>query len=163
MLKFQQINIYLHRIKNVVVIEYVISTQNYFTFLAQEVRELLAEVGLTKMDDVIGRADLLEIAMPKNHWKASKIDIKPLIHVPKEAESFERRFVSTKRDLPGKVLDIKLIEKSLSALEHKKKVKLFECFNQKTVCVHLQILTSRFSIDSFVIIDIYDNFSIMII
>ena len=97
---------------------------NYFTFLAQEVRELLAEVGFTKMDEVIGRADLLEIKMPKNHWKASKVDIKPLIHVPKEAESFERRFVATKRDLPGKVLDIKLIEKSLPALEHKKKVKL---------------------------------------
>ncbi len=97
---------------------------NYFTFLAQEVRELLAEVGLTKMDDVIGRADLLEIKMPEDHWKASKVDIKPLIHVPKEAESFERRFVATKRDLPGKVLDLKLIDKSLPALEHKKKVKL---------------------------------------
>ncbi|MCK5465571.1 MAG: glutamate synthase subunit alpha, partial [Bacteroidales bacterium] len=97
---------------------------NYFTFLAQEVRELLAEVGLTKMDDVIGRADLLEIKMPKDHWKASKVDIKPLIHVPKEAESFERRFVNRKRNLPGKVLDLKLIEKSLPALEQKKKVKL---------------------------------------
>ena len=97
---------------------------NYFTFLAQEVRELLAEVGLTKMDDVIGRADLLEIKMPEDHWKATKVDIKPLIHVPKEAESFERRFVNPKRDLPGKVLDLKLIEKSLPALEQKKKVKL---------------------------------------
>ena len=76
------------------------------------------------MDDVIGRADLLEIKMPEDHWKASKVDIKPLIHVPKEAESFERRFVNPKRDLPGKVLDLKLIEKSLPALEQKKKVKL---------------------------------------
>ncbi len=97
---------------------------NYFTFLAQEVRELLAEVGLTKLDDVIGRADLLEIKMPKKHWKASKLDVKPLLYVPEEAEHFERRYILPKRDLPGKVLDLQLIEKSLPALEQKKKVKI---------------------------------------
>lgn len=97
---------------------------NYFTFLAQEVRELLAEVGLAKMDDLIGRADLLEIKMPKDHWKASKIDVTPILHIPKEAESFERRYILPKRDLPGKVLDLQLIEKCLPALEQKKKVKI---------------------------------------
>ncbi len=97
---------------------------NYFTFLAQEVRELLAEVGFSKMDDVIGRADLLEIEMPKKHWKASKIDVTPLLYVPEEAAHFERRYIMPKRDLPGKVLDLQLIEKSLPALEEKKKVKI---------------------------------------
>lgn len=97
---------------------------NYFTFLAQEVRELLAELGLSKMDDLIGRADLMEIKKPKNHWKASKIDVSPLLHIPKEAEGFERRYFLPKRDLPGKVLDLQLIEKCLPALEHKKKVQI---------------------------------------
>jgi len=97
---------------------------NYFTFLAQEVRELLAELGLSKMDDLIGRADLIEIKMPKDHWKASKIDVAPLLHIPKEAENFERRYILPKRDLPGKVLDLELIEKSLPALEQKNKVKI---------------------------------------
>jgi glutamate synthase (NADPH/NADH) large chain len=97
---------------------------NYFTFLAQEVRELLAELGLTNMDDLIGQADLMEIQIPKHHWKASKLDVAALLYIPKEAEHFERRYIRPKRDLPGKVLDLQLIEKSLPALEHKKKVEI---------------------------------------
>ncbi len=97
---------------------------NYFTFLAREVRELLAELGLTKMDDLIGRADLLDIEMPEDHWKASKVDVSPLIYVPEEASKFERRFISPKRELPGKVLDLQLIEKCLPALEQNKKVEI---------------------------------------
>jgi glutamate synthase (NADPH/NADH) large chain len=68
--------------------------------------------------------DLLEISQPKNHWKASKVDVSPLIHFPDEAKSFERRFSATKRDLPGKVLDLKLIEDSAQALEKGQKVVL---------------------------------------
>jgi glutamate synthase (NADPH/NADH) large chain len=76
------------------------------------------------MDNLIGRADLIEIEMPKDHWKASKLDVTPLIHVPEEADIFERRYILPKRDLPGKVLDLQLIRKCSVALEQKKKVKM---------------------------------------
>ena len=97
---------------------------NYFTFLAQEVRELMATLGISKMDNLIGRADLLEIERPKDHWKASKIDVAPLLFIPEEAKKFERRYILPKRDLPGNVLDLELIEKSLPALEKKEKVNI---------------------------------------
>jgi glutamate synthase (NADPH/NADH) large chain len=97
---------------------------NYFTFLAREVRELLAELGFSKMDQVIGRSDLLEIEMPQDHWKASKLDVSPLLSIPKEAQYFERRYILPKRDLPGKVLDLRLIQQALPALEQQEKVKL---------------------------------------
>jgi len=95
---------------------------NYFTFIAREVRELLAEVGFTKFDDIVGRVDLLDIELPKDHWKASRLDVSPLLHIPSGAEKFEKRFSVTKRDLPGKVLDLDLIKKCKPALEEGKKV-----------------------------------------
>ncbi len=95
---------------------------NYFTFMAMEVREYLAELGFTRFDDLVGRVDLLDIKEPKDHWKASTVDVSPLLHLPEEAKKFERRFFSTKRELPGEVLDLKLIEDSALALEEGKKV-----------------------------------------
>ncbi len=95
---------------------------NYFTFLAMEVRELLAELGFSRFDDLIGRVDLLEIKKPAGHWKASKVDVSNIIHIPEEAKQFERRFTSTKRDLPGKVLDLDIIEKCRPALENRDQV-----------------------------------------
>ncbi|HEC42822.1 MAG TPA: glutamate synthase large subunit [Bacteroides sp.] len=97
---------------------------NYFTFLAMEVRELMAELGFKHFDDLVGRVDLLEIKQASDHWKASTVDISPLIHISKEALQYDRRFTTTKRDLPGKVLDLELIEKSAPALDNKEKVVL---------------------------------------
>jgi glutamate synthase (NADPH/NADH) large chain len=95
---------------------------NYFTFMAMEVRELLAEMGFTSLDDIVGRAELLEIKKPSGHWKASKVDVASILHVPDEAKQFERRFTTTKRELPGKVLDLEIIEKCKPALENAEKV-----------------------------------------
>ncbi len=95
---------------------------NYFTFIAQEVREILAELGFTRFDDIVGRVDLLSIKKPRDHWKASKLDVSPIIHMPAGAEKYEKRFINTKRELPGKVLDLELIEKSRPALDNGEKV-----------------------------------------
>ncbi|MFC2115657.1 glutamate synthase large subunit [Bacteroidota bacterium] len=97
---------------------------NYFTFLAREVRELLAELGFTRFDDLVGRADLLEIVKPRKHWKTSKVDVSSLLFIPCEDSQYERRFTSTKRELPGKVLDLELIKKCRASLEKKEKIVL---------------------------------------
>ena len=97
---------------------------NYFTFLATEVRELLPELGFTRFDDLIGRVDLLDVVKPKDHWKASMVDVSPLLKIPGQGADFEKRFTSTKRDLPGRVLDLELLEKCAPALERKEKVHL---------------------------------------
>ncbi len=97
---------------------------NYFTFLAMEVREILAELGYSKFDDIVGRVDLLEIRKPKDHRKASMVDVSAINRVPEGTGKHERRFTTTKRDLPGKVLDLELIEKCAPAFENREKVVL---------------------------------------
>jgi len=97
---------------------------NYFTFLAKEVRELMAHLGFTRFDDLVGRVDLLDIKKPEDHWKASTVDVSPIIHLPEKAMQNERRFTSTKRELPGKVLDLELMEKCAPALKIKEKIVL---------------------------------------
>src|SRR5678815_4857634 len=56
--------------------------ENFFRFVAQEVRELMAELGFRTIDEMVGRADCLDIEMAVNHWKANGVDLTPLLHVP---------------------------------------------------------------------------------
>ena len=64
---------------------------NFFEFLAQEVREWLAALGFRRLDDVIGRTDLLEVDPTLGHWKTRGLDLAPLLHVPAQASSAARR------------------------------------------------------------------------
>ncbi|HZM14345.1 MAG TPA: glutamate synthase large subunit, partial [Bacteroidales bacterium] len=57
----------------------------FFRFLAEDVREHLAEMGFRKLDDIIGRCDLLERDPEVNHWKIKNIDLTSLLRVPDEA------------------------------------------------------------------------------
>jgi glutamate synthase (NADPH/NADH) large chain len=57
---------------------------HFFTFLAQEVREILAEMGFRSMDEIIGRADLLETKTFDSHPKTRKLDLSKLLYFPKE-------------------------------------------------------------------------------
>ncbi|MGQ0659730.1 glutamate synthase large subunit, partial [Sphingosinicella sp.] len=58
---------------------------NYFFFVAEEVREILAALGLRSLDDLIGRSDLLACVDVEAHWKAEGVDLTRLLHMP-EAE-----------------------------------------------------------------------------
>src|SRR5680860_564724 len=59
---------------------------NFFRFLAQEVREYLAEMGFSKFDDIVGRTDLLEVNQDVVNWKMKNVDFSRLLYVPKEAK-----------------------------------------------------------------------------
>ncbi len=52
---------------------------NYFTFVAEEVRELMAQLGFSTFDEMIGRSDMLQIEAAVNHWKASGVDVSVLL------------------------------------------------------------------------------------
>ena len=58
---------------------------NYFTFVAQEVRELLAELGFRKFDDIVGRSDLITIRKDVGHWKTKNLDFSAILHTPEVA------------------------------------------------------------------------------
>ncbi|MCW2784094.1 MAG: gltB 2 [Marmoricola sp.] len=59
--------------------EYVV---NFFEYIAEEVREILAELGFRTLEEAIGHAEVLESAKAIDHWKASGLDISPIFHVP---------------------------------------------------------------------------------
>ena len=55
---------------------------NFFEFIAEEVRELLAELGFSTLADAIGHAEMLDTRAAIDHWKASGLDLSPILHVP---------------------------------------------------------------------------------
>jgi glutamate synthase (NADPH/NADH) large chain/glutamate synthase (ferredoxin) len=55
---------------------------NYFFFVAEEVRQLMAELGIAKFEELVGRADLLEALPPQKMWKAHTLDLSKLLHRP---------------------------------------------------------------------------------
>ncbi len=88
----------------------------FFRFLAEEVREYLAELGYKKMDDIVGRADLLERNPEVNHWKIKNIDLSGLLSMPEEATLNPLHCVSKQGNKVGHILDKELIEETEKAI-----------------------------------------------
>ncbi|MFN4208628.1 MAG: glutamate synthase large subunit [Agrobacterium albertimagni] len=94
---------------------------NYFFFVAEEVREILASLGVTKLDEIIGASELLEKDEMLAHWKAKGLDFSKIFHkvdAPKSATYWTERQNHPIID----ILDRKLIEKAMPALESKQPV-----------------------------------------
>ncbi len=85
---------------------------NYFFFVAEEVREILASLGFTKLEEAIGRSDLLDKVEAIAHWKARGLDFTKLFHRPKVAEGTAIRHVEGQHHPIDTVLDRRLIEKA---------------------------------------------------
>jgi glutamate synthase (ferredoxin) len=66
---------------------------NFFRFVAQGVRELMAPLGFRKMEEMIGRADCLDVAAAMDHWKARGLDLSSILHQPAMPPEVARRCV----------------------------------------------------------------------
>ena len=95
---------------------------NYFHFVAQEVRELMAEMGLRKLDELIGRSDLLDMRKGIEHWKAQGLDFTKIFYRPDMPDDVARFNCETQDHGLDKALDNRLIELAKPALEYRKKV-----------------------------------------
>ena len=99
---------------------------NFFFFVAEEVRQIMAQLGIRKFDDLIGRADLLDKARAITHWKAAGLDFTRVFHQPDVPAAHlggpARRQTETQDHGLDKALDNKLIEMSKSALEKGERV-----------------------------------------
>jgi glutamate synthase (ferredoxin) len=91
--------------------------ENFFRFVAEEVRELMAQLGFRKIDDMIGRADCLDVQPALDHWKAKGIDLSPVLHLPDLPASVARRKVIEQDHGLKDALDNELIRLSAPALE----------------------------------------------
>ncbi|GAA3874265.1 glutamate synthase large subunit [Streptomyces sedi] len=89
---------------------------NFFEFIAEEVRELLAELGFRSLDEAVGHAELLDVSRAVDHWKAQGLDLEPLLHVPELPDGAHRRRVVEQDHGLAKALDNELIKLSADAL-----------------------------------------------
>jgi len=95
---------------------------NFFFFIAEEVRELMAQLGIRKFDDLVGRADLLDTRKGVEHWKARGLDFTRVFHQPDVPADVPRRQNEMQDHGLAKALDLQLIERSRPALERAEKV-----------------------------------------
>ena len=97
---------------------------NFFTFLAREVREYLAELGYTKLDDIIGRTDLL-MRKPSDHIeKHDLLDLSRLIHLPEQAATQAIHHVTRQLHAIDNVKDVDIIRHAKAAIESGQEVSL---------------------------------------
>jgi glutamate synthase domain-containing protein 2/glutamate synthase domain-containing protein 1/glutamate synthase domain-containing protein 3 len=99
---------------------------NYFFFVAEEVRAIMAQLGVRKFDDLIGRTDLLDARHGIDHWKARGLDFSRIFHQPDVAADVARRQVEEQDHGLAKALDHVLIERSRPALERGEKVQFIQ-------------------------------------
>jgi glutamate synthase (NADPH) large chain len=97
---------------------------NYFFFVAEEVRELMAQLGIRKFDELVGRVDLLDMKAGIAHWKASGLDYSRIFHQPNVPADVPRLHVETQDHNLSKALDNQLIELATPALENGTKVNI---------------------------------------
>ena len=93
--------------------EYVI---NFMQFIAQEVREYLAELGLRSIDEAVGRSDLLDIRRAVDHHKAAGLDLSPILHQVEPFGDQDLRCTKTQDHELDSSLDVQLIELARPAL-----------------------------------------------
>ena len=91
--------------------------ETYFRFVAEEVRELMAEMGFRTVDEMIGRSDCLEVEAAVAHWKAKGLDLSAILHQPDVAPTVGRRCVREQDHGLDKALDNELIRQAQAALE----------------------------------------------
>ncbi len=99
---------------------------NYFFFIAEEVRQIMAQLGIRKFDDLIGRADLLDTRKGIAHWKAQGLDFGRLFAQPNVPAEVPRFHVENQDHGLERSLDNVLIEKSKAAIERGEKVQFME-------------------------------------
>ncbi|MGW1195311.1 glutamate synthase large subunit [Streptomyces sp. NPDC002536] len=89
---------------------------NFFEFIAEEVRELLAELGFRTLEEAVGHAELLDVTRAVGHWKAQGLDLQPLLHVPELPEGAVRHCITDQDHGLAKALDNQLIKLAADAL-----------------------------------------------
>ena len=91
---------------------------NYFFFVAEELRELMAALGVSKLDEIIGRSDFLDKDAALEHWKARGLDFTRIFFQP-EAKPEEVRWTERQQHPIDDILDRRLIAAAKPALEEK--------------------------------------------
>jgi glutamate synthase (NADPH) large chain len=99
---------------------------NYFFFVAEEVRQIMAQLGIASFDELIGRADLLDTRKGIEHWKARGLDFSKLFYQPQNYYGKPTHHTEFQDHGLEKALDHVLIAKAKAAIERGERVKIME-------------------------------------
>jgi glutamate synthase (NADPH/NADH) large chain len=99
---------------------------NFFFFIAEEAREIMAQLGIRKFDDLIGHTELLDTKKSIEHWKARGLDFSKIFQAPNVPASVPKFQVETQDHVLTTAMDHGLIEKSKAALEKGERVSFIQ-------------------------------------
>jgi len=97
---------------------------NYFFFVAEEVRQLMAQLGFRTVEEMIGRADRLDMRRAIRHWKAAGVDLSRILHMPIPAPGVAVHHCEAQDHGLDRALDNKLIEQAKPALDRGEPVRI---------------------------------------
>ena len=96
--------------------------ETFFEYIAEEVRQLLAQLGFRKLEDAIGQVEMLDTKAATDHWKASGLDLSPILQAP--IGNGDRKNTTVQDHGLSAALDNELVKLSKDALENGKSVRL---------------------------------------
>ncbi len=99
-------------------------TIRFMFFVAEEVRQIMAQLGFRNFEDMIGRSDRLSVTKAIDHYKTTGLDFSAIFHQPEYKEQSAIRLSSSQPNKIDDHLDYKIMEKAAAALESGKKTKL---------------------------------------
>ena len=98
--------------------------ENFFRFIAEEVREGMAQLGFRTMDEMIGRVECLDFRGAVDHWKAAGVDLSQVLHEPDVAPEAPRRRTTAQQHGLEQAIDHEIIRACGTALERREPVEL---------------------------------------
>ena len=98
--------------------------ENFFRFVAEEVREIMASLGFRTMDEMIGRSDELDVSEAVDHWKAKGLNLSSILYQPDGSPDVGRRCITSQDHGLDKALDNELIQRAYDALENRTPIDL---------------------------------------
>ena len=91
---------------------------NFFFFIAEQVRQIMARLGFRKMDEMVGRVDMLEMDEAVGHWKAKGLDFSSILYNPPVPSRVSRHCTTEQDHGLNEALDYKLIDHAQDAIDH---------------------------------------------
>jgi len=98
--------------------------ENFFRFIAEEVREYMAQLGFRKLEDMVGRSDLLDMRRAVDHWKAQGLDLSAILYRPEMGPDVATHNVTTQDHGLEAALDFQLLPLAQPAIERGEHVRI---------------------------------------